>query len=363
MKSSIHKKYKWMVKAGIVLIGVLLLKVAELVLFQRIIHWNLDLPVNNKEELIDIIVLLLIMSPFTFIVMKQKKTLRDAEEKYKGFAEDTLVGIFSYEGAKITYVNNRFLQILRYKREEIIGRDFHELVVVEDYSLVAQSIISKLNNNEDFSVLQIRAIRKDHSVIDVELYSTIVMREGRSVISGSIMDISERVCKEKKLQKLAFYDQLTGLLNRRSFEERLIKNLQERGLESERSALLFLDLDGFKQVNDTYGHLAGDLLLKELADRLLSCTRTEDMVSRYAGDEFLILMPRLDRASVMRVAERIIGAVNLPFIINDCEIVISASVGISFFPENGREPKTLIKNADSAMYQSKKAGKNTFQFY
>ncbi len=363
MKSWKVKKLKWKIKPGIVLAGVLMLKVAEMVVFQRVLHMYQDIPVNNKEELIDIIVLLLIMSPFTIIVMRQKKTMQEAEERYKGFTEDSLVGIFSYEDARITYVNSRFLQILGYKREDVIGRDFHDLIVPEDHDLVAQSIMSKLHNHEEFSVLQIRAIRKDNRIIEVELYSTILIRDGRPVISGSIMDISERVCRERTLQKLAFYDQLTGLPNRKSFEDRLLEVSHGKGTETARFALLFIDLDGFKQANDTYGHLAGDLLLKEVATRLLNCTREEDLVSRYAGDEFLILLSKGDRTLAMEVAERIAGAINTPFIINGNEIVISASIGISLYPEDGKETSILIKNADTAMYQAKGAGKNTYQFH
>lgn len=355
------KKYiLFLYKTMIVLIAILFLKVFEMVVFQRIIHWFWDIPVNNKEEYIDIIVILMILSPFTYIVMKQKKHLQEAEEKYKVLAEDSLVGIYTYQDGNFTYVNNRFLEIIGYNKNEIIGMDFHDLIVKEDQPVLVHSLEKNINEKNKSAVLQIKGIKKDNSIIDLELYCTIAINRGRPMVLGSILEISERIRTVNSLKKLAYYDQLTGLPNRKTFEELVRISLTKNKGKNTNSAVMFLDLDGFKQLNDTYGHHAGDLLLKEIANRLTSCVRVEDTVSRFAGDEFVIFIKNINKDEVKNVVDRILENVNTPFTINQSNISVSASIGIAFYPEHGEENETLIRNADKAMYKAKIQEKNTY---
>lgn len=168
---------------------------------------------------------------------------------------------------------------------------------------------------------------------------------------------------EKKYKKLAYYDPLTGLSNRRYFEEKVSTTLMRKSKEGKNGAVIFIDIDGFKLVNDTYGHEIGDILLKEIGTRLLASVRKEDLVSRFAGDEFIFFLPSVDKASVLKIVKRIIDEINKPFVINKNRILTSTSVGISFFPEQGKDIKFLLRNADKAMYKAKLHGKNTFVIF
>jgi len=165
---------------------------------------------------------------------------------------------------------------------------------------------------------------------------------------------------EEKFKTLSYYDPLTGLSNRRYFEEKLTVSLKGLGNERNPGVVIFLDFDEFKQVNDNYGHGVGDLLLKEMGNRLLDCLGKEDTISRYAGDEFVIFLPNTDKSSVLKIVKRIIKEINKPFTINNIQINTSTSIGLAFFPEHGTEAITLIRNADIAMYKAKLQGKNTY---
>lgn len=168
---------------------------------------------------------------------------------------------------------------------------------------------------------------------------------------------------EEKYKQLAYFDPLTGLPNRRYFEEKVSNSLMRKGKEGKTGAVVFIDIDGFKLVNDTYGHEIGDILLKEIGIRLLASVRKEDLVSRFAGDEFIFFLPNVDKASVLKIVKRIIEEINKPFVINNHRILTSTSVGISFYPKQGNDIKFLLRNADKAMYKAKLYGKNTYEIF
>lgn len=182
------------------------------------------------------------------------------------------------------------------------------------------------------------------------------------------VDISERKASEARIQSLAYYDVLTGLPNRTLFQDRLQAALQLASRRDEWVAVLFLDLDRFKPINDSLGHAAGDTVLKDVARRLRRCVRESDTVSRMGGDEFTILLTGLtDRdgalSACMHVAEKILLALGPAFVLQEREFFVSASIGIALAPQDGDEGSVLLKNADTAMYHAKAMGKDTFQFY
>jgi diguanylate cyclase (GGDEF)-like protein len=166
-----------------------------------------------------------------------------------------------------------------------------------------------------------------------------------------------------KLQHMAYHDSLTGLPNRYKLANDFQKALTNSKLNNRRFAVLFIDLDRFKFINDTMGHDTGDKLLIQVSNRLKGNVRSGDVVARQGGDEFIILLENIAPTEVTSIAERIVNSFNIPFILEGEEYFSSPSIGISLFPKDGKDFNTLIKNADNAMYVSKSRGKNTFYFY
>lgn len=204
---------------------------------------------------------------------------------------------------------------------------------------------------------------------DLRTYSLSIssLREGDSRQGEHLMtlhDVTERKIVEDHLDRLAHYDTLTGLPNRRLFYERLERAIVLAHRRKRRLALLFLDLDRFKHVNDTLGHDVGDLLLKGVAARVKNCLREADSVSRLAGDEFTVLLQEItENKDAAAVASRIIEAFARPFELQGHTLSITTSVGIALFPADGQGRSGLMKNADAAMYRAKTLGKNRFEFY
>ncbi|OKH33681.1 diguanylate cyclase [[Phormidium ambiguum] IAM M-71] len=174
---------------------------------------------------------------------------------------------------------------------------------------------------------------------------------------------TELKLSEDRLRYLAYHDTLTGLPNRKLFHERLSQSIEWAHHNHQLVALLFLDLDGFKLINDTKGHDIGDLLLQTVAERLKRCLRSSDTVSRLGGDEFTVILSGIPSLpDIAKVADKILTTINQPFILQGHKIRISTSIGISVFPLNGEDIETLIKNADTAMYSAKELGKNNYTF-
>jgi diguanylate cyclase (GGDEF)-like protein/PAS domain S-box-containing protein len=183
-------------------------------------------------------------------------------------------------------------------------------------------------------------------------------------VNGTLLDVTDRKLAEERLAHLAHHDALTGLPNRTLFQERLSQALLHAQRNEGVVAVLYLDLDRFKSVNDTLGHSVGDALLKVVASRLTSVVRISDTVARSGGDEFIIVLADVARESdVQNIAEKVIEAFIEPYVVGRDEFFISTSVGVSLFPQDGVDADTLVKNADAAMYQAKERGRNNIQYY
>ena len=184
------------------------------------------------------------------------------------------------------------------------------------------------------------------------------------LVQGRLRESETKLVHAERVEYLAYHDGLTGLPNRSMFSKLLGHSISEAHRYDRRLAVAFLDLDRFKQINDTLGHEAGDQLLKEVASRLTGCVRQSDTVARLGGDEFVVLLPELaDEKYASVVAQKILAAVAKPFSLMGQEFRVTASIGISTYPQDGLDEQTLTKNADIAMYQAKAEGKNNFQFY
>ena len=178
-----------------------------------------------------------------------------------------------------------------------------------------------------------------------------------------VLDITARKQAEDYLTQLAHYDLLTGIPNRALFRQRLAQAISQARRHQHQLAVLFVDLDGFKAVNDTMGHATGDLLLQVVAERITQCVRADDLVARLAGDEFTILLPRIRGAEAAeRVARTIIQDLARPISVQDRLLQVTSSIGIAFFPDSGHDVETLLAAADAAMYVAKGRGKNGFAF-
>jgi diguanylate cyclase (GGDEF)-like protein len=178
-------------------------------------------------------------------------------------------------------------------------------------------------------------------------------------------DITERKKQEEIITFQAFHDALTGLPNRILFLDRLEQMLVQGTRSGARTAaVMFLDLDRFKQINDTLGHEAGDQCLKEVARRLRQCVRASDTVARMGGDEFTILLPEIaEKGDVRMVAQKILDSMKTPLLLAGQEVIITTSIGISLFPRDGRDGETLLKHADAAMYRVKGSGRAGMFFF
>lgn len=208
--------------------------------------------------------------------------------------------------------------------------------------------------------------RKDGSLYSEEKTITPIRDENRRITHfvSTGQDITERMQVQQRLQYLAYHDVLTGLPNRTLFMDRLEHALRRAPRTPRSAAVLFLDVDRFKVINDTLGHDIGDRLLHALAERLKSCVRDADTVARLSGDEFAILLEDLSSTDdVVRVARKILQAFANPFDLGDRELFVTTSIGVSIYPEDGKSDHDLLKSADTAMYRAKEAGRNTYQFY
>jgi diguanylate cyclase (GGDEF)-like protein/PAS domain S-box-containing protein len=206
--------------------------------------------------------------------------------------------------------------------------------------------------------------RKNGNVFPAEVCLTALTLSGRPTLLATVRDITDRKVAEERIQYLAYYDALTGLPNRTLLQDRLAKTLAGARRQKDKVALLFLDLDGFKNINDSLGHSVGDLLLQEVAERLKTWGREQDTVARLGGDEFLIMLTNVkDVPDAAVAAERLMDAMTAEFVVQGHVLTVSCSIGISIFPEHGTDCEVLIKNADAAMYNAKECGRNNFRFF
>ena len=266
----------------------------------------------------------------------------------------------------IIWVNHAFTTMTGYSKEEVLGKNPHMLRSGKQPESYYANLWSTISSGKVWQG-EIVNRRKDGTTYTEEMTITPVTQSGADAKTQFVaikQDITERKAAEKRVQFLAYYDALTGLPNRSLLQDRLAGAIASARRRNEKVALLFLDLDRFKNVNDSLGHTAGDLLLQEVAERLRRFGREQDTVARLGGDEFLIILNSVkDISDAAVAADRLVKSLTAGFVIQDHPLTISCSLGISIFPEHGADGETLIKNADAAMYCAKEKGRNNFQFF
>jgi diguanylate cyclase (GGDEF)-like protein/PAS domain S-box-containing protein len=289
--------------------------------------------------------------------------LRHAEEKYRAIFEDAVVGIFqmTLEGRPLNI--NRALA-------QIHGYDSPDQMLAEVSNVARQMFVDPgqmaklaeaLDDNGVVRGAEVEVYRRDGTKKWL-LLSLRAVRDASGNITlheGTVEDISDRKVAQERVQYLAYYDALTGLPNRTLLQDRLSKALASARRQNDKVALLFLDLDRFKNINDSLGHSFGDLFLKDVAERLKRTAREQDTVARLGGDEFLIVLTDVKNIPDAAVAaERFMDAMTAEFVVQGHPLSVSCSLGISIFPEHGADGETLIKNADAAMYCAKDYGRD-----
>ena len=293
--------------------------------------------------------------------------LRQSEQRFRGAFENSPAGIIllDLEG-KIFETNNFAEAVLGYEKSALKGMHISRLLPSEERSGFKKTLHRLLAGQDASARSERRMLREDN--LEVWTNFHIVLQNDVSgnplYLIGQFADITEMKSSQSRMERMAFYDTLTNLANRRLFYDRLGQAVDHAQRSGHLSALLYLDLDQFKRVNDTLGHEIGDILLQEVSTRLTSCVRKEDTVARLGGDEFTVLLFDIKSPSdASLVADKILKSLRQPQNISGHQLVVTTSIGITIVPQDGTEPNSLMKNADLAMYRAKDHGRNTYHFY
>jgi diguanylate cyclase (GGDEF)-like protein/PAS domain S-box-containing protein len=287
----------------------------------------------------------------------------DSEERFRLAYEEAAVGMVMLDlTGHVIAINKSITEITGYTSSDLLGRCATEILAPEhheDYSAAVAQIIASGRGGYR---RERRLVRRDKRSIWVRNSAAVLHRDGKPAeIFVICEDITERRKATERLEHQATHDELTGLKNRRQLE-RLLTETAFRCMQTGRQAgLLYLDLDGFKLINDTLGHWAGDIVLQQVARELSRAVEEGDILARFGGDEFAIIAPQAsDHTALERKAARLLRALKTPFHVGDRELHISASVGIAVCPTDGEDAGALLQNADAAMYASKRQGRNRF---
>ena len=287
--------------------------------------------------------------------------LRESEERLAKFMQASAEGIVFHKDGIITDANPPICQLTGFALDEILGRRTLEFIAPDQ---VAKATAVMLSGQE--TAYESVLIDKHGQRIPVEFIVRTMMRNGARMRMTIVRDIRDRHAAQARIHHLAHHDALTGLPNRMSFMERLDQLTIGASAADTRLALLFIDLDHFKRVNDSLGHLAGDTLLRTVAQRITTCLRATDIVARFGGDEFIVLLPGMSpaqRGDVEEVAQKLLVAISAAVDAEGRPISVTPSVGIALFPGDGSTPDQLLKHADSAMYLAKARGRANYQFF
>ncbi|CAG0938778.1 putative signaling protein [Gallionellaceae bacterium] len=293
----------------------------------------------------------------------------EEEERLRAIIDTALDAVvqMNSEGI-ITGWNNQATRIFGWTREQALGQVMHETIIPPQYRMAHVQGLHRFLSSGEQSILNSRiellGMHRDGHEFPIELSITAVKTGAQYEFNAFIRDITERKVSEELIWKQANFDLLTQLPNRRMFHDRLAQEIKKANRASLPLALLFIDLDRFKEVNDTLGHDIGDTLLVEAARRIVSCVREADTVARLGGDEFTVILGDAEEmGSVERVTENILEKLAEPFQLGSDITYVSASIGITLYPNDATELEGLLKNADQAMYVAKNQGRNRFSYF
>ena len=288
-----------------------------------------------------------------------EQSVRESEERLAKFMQASAEGIVFHRNGVITDANPPALALIGYTLEELKGRQTLDFIAPDQLARAAATQAAAAEITYE-SV----ALHKDGGRIPVEFTVRTMLRNGERMRMTLVRDLRDRQAAQERIHHLAHHDALTQLPNRMSFMETLEHRITGARTSDSQLALLFIDLDHFKRVNDSLGHLIGDTLLQTVAQRIIQSLRSTDLVARFGGDEFIVLLPGvLQRADVEEATQKLLAAVEVPVNADGRLISVTPSVGISMFPHDGQTADELIKNADTAMYLAKARGRANYQFF
>lgn len=299
-------------------------------------------------------------------LLQQAEAVSDHLRKLQLGVENSASGVLITDvNGTIEYVNRKFTQVTGYSPDEAIGHNPRILKSESTPREVFQELWSTILRGEEWHGELLNRRKNGEVYWSVASISPLRNETGQIThFIANVEDINERKNAEATIERLAYFDPLTDLPNRRMLQDRLEQGLKRSRRQENGMALLYIDLDRFKQVNDSLGHPAGDRLLKELSRRLLAALRDDDVVCRLGGDEFAVILHDIHHEEdVVPVVNKLLRTIEQPVVLEEGELFVSASIGVSLYPKDGEDAKTLEKHADMALYHAKEEGKNTFRFF
>ena len=297
---------------------------------------------------------------------RAEKALRESEARYRAVVEGQteLICRFLPDGT-LSFVNEAYCRYFGKEREELIGSSFMPFIPEQDREFVEEQF-TLLSLENPVVTYERRVILHDGQIRWQQWTDRAIFDEQGHLFEFQSVghDITEQVRVEEQLVYMATHDALTGLPNRRLFNDRLTLELAHAQRNQQKLAVMLLDLDHFKDVNDTFGHSVGDRLLQVVGHRLQSLLRRSDTVARMGEDAFMLVLPGIVREeNATRVAAKILEAFREPLMCDGYEIAITTSIGVAVYPDDGEDVDALMKNADIAMYRAKEQGRDNYQCY
>lgn len=324
-------------------------------------HYDVIEPFDGKYYIVSVLSCTKGKFSTVFVDVTTFKKAESAYKKHKllfDCAQDII--LYVKENGNIIDANDSACKMYKYSMEELTKLSIHD---ISNMSIEPKFEEQMEQADKSGIIFESIHIRKDGSTFPVEVSSKGTIINNEKIKIFIIRDITQRKNAENKIQFLANYDALTGVANRGNLINQLEIELSRAKRGKYKVAIMFFDIDKFKQINDAYGHYAGDIVLKRVATKVKSLIRKVDIIGRFGGDEFVIIQPLLDNGKVIPLVERIFQAFEKPINIAGKELLISISLGISFYPDNSKTVDGLIKCSDKAMYLAKKESGNSYRLY